>query len=246
LVERTLDPYGQCREPADARVSRVTKTLARAVLPAVVLGALAGAAVLISKDPFASDSTHVEAAKTLAVAHPQQQLPGAGTQRLRLQATGGEECPGTAHVTAIKTRETDAAVLVSASFRIEPSGYCELRTAMGHFEISLRRPLGQRVVIDDSRGRRRIIWSPELLGKNRATAELTDSDALRFATSRFPQAAPSRCIPVGPYFECRYIRAGQRYRLILRKEPGGTFSVFDRPIPDPTCPFRAGIQRGCP
>jgi len=186
------------------------------------------------------------AAKTLAIAHPQQQLPGPGARKIRLQATGGQECPGTAHVTDIKTKESDAAVLVSASFQIEPSGYCELRTARGHFDITLQRPLGQRVVIDNSRGRRRVIWSPEIREKNRTTADLTSSDALQFATSRFPQAAGSRCIPVGPYYECRYVRGGQRYRIILRKELGGRFSVFDPPIPDPTCPYKPGVQRGCP
>lgn len=223
----------------------MAKKLATAIAPIVLLGALGGAAVLIAKTSVGSDS-HVDTAKFLVVAHPQQQLPGPGARELRLQAFGGQECPGSAHVTSIKTAETNAAVLVSASFRVEASGYCELRTAMGAFEIKLQRPLGQRVVVDNSRGRRRVIWSPELREKHRKTAELTNSDALRFAVLKFPQAADSKCMPVGPYFECRYIRGGQRYRLILRKELGGRFSVFDPPIPDPTCPFKGGVQRGCP
>ncbi len=169
-------------------------------------------------------------AATLAVDHPQHQLPGPGARKLRLSATGDQTCPGEEELTDIETDESDAEVVVSASFRIGLGGLCELRTATETFDIVLDRPLGKRVVIDSSGGRRAVIWSPELRERHRKTARLTARDALRFATSRFPQAAGSKCVPMGPYFECRYVRGGQRYRLILIRELGGTFSVFDRPI----------------
>jgi hypothetical protein len=64
----------------------MAKIVVRAIAPIIVLGAVAGAAVFIAKNPFVSNSSHVEAVKSLAVAHPQQQLAGPGVRSLRLQA----------------------------------------------------------------------------------------------------------------------------------------------------------------
>ena len=139
----------------------------------------------------------------LYVAKPLKALPGPQDTSLHIGASVEACDSATAEVVDVSVRETDAEVVIDAGLRIDGNGlFCEIRSAGDDFTVELARPLGGRRVIDDSRGERSVIWSPERRQEVLARLSVTRSDAERFLRSRFPGGDKVVCDRKSPLFIC--------------------------------------------
>ena len=161
---------------------------------AVVPGAALGLADTIGE--------HVEE-PALYVVKPLKVLPGPQDTSLHIGASVEACDSATAEVVDVSVRETDTEVVIDAGVRIDGNGFfCEIRSAQDDFTVELARPLGGRRVIDDSRGGRSVIWSPERRQEALARLSVTRSDAERFLRSRFPGGDKVICDRRSPLFMC--------------------------------------------
>jgi hypothetical protein len=143
----------------------------------------------------------------VTIADVVQSQPLPGDTELNLIAGGVGSCGG-AQATEIQTEETGSEVVVRASLRVEDSGFgCEVRNATDGFTVMLDKPLRNRQVIDDSKGRRVVIWSSQVKAGIDAGQALTESDAQEFLLERRDGSDP-RCVRVNArFFGCTYSRA---------------------------------------
>jgi hypothetical protein len=152
-----------------------------------------------------SDEEH---AATLRVTNPFKDAPGPTDTRLQLVAEGVEGCSDGDHeVVDVTVEETDTEVVVGAEIRTGREfslTICEIRDIQERFVVELDRPLGRRLVIDDSRGGREVIWSPQRRAEFVRAQRLNPSDAEALLRSKFPAAEAIQCGGGGGgrYFGC--------------------------------------------
>jgi hypothetical protein len=130
----------------------------------------------------------------IKVLAPLRTPPGPEDTALRLQADV-EACSGAdAEVVDVTVEEAETEILVDAGLRVEDEWFCEIRTVREDFAVELDRPLGQRLVIDNSAGDRSVIWSPDRRRHVLGRLQVTTSDTEAFIRSKFPAGENTDCI----------------------------------------------------
>jgi hypothetical protein len=120
--------------------------------------------------------------------------PGPDDVRLQLVTTDVEGCSGADHrVVDVNVEQTEAEVVIEADLKVGNEPFCEIRSVQEDFAVQLDRPLGERLVIDTSRGRRSVIWSPKMRRAVFRRLRVTRSDAEAFLRSEFPGGQDVRC-----------------------------------------------------
>lgn len=137
--------------------------------------------------------------------------PGPEATKLRLAAYDFESCTPEekeTEVAALKVDETPDEVIIKASLRIyEGKGICEIYSASEGLVVTLDRPLGQREVVDDSRGLQKVIWSPAMRGDVLRALQVTARDAERFIDAEYPGTHKETCTR----FEIHLFACSTRY-----------------------------------
>ena len=122
---------------------------------------------------------------------------------LRLIATDVDSGVGDDEVTDVQVDEGTAEIAIDASLRIDNQFGCEIRTAHEPFTVHLSEPLGQRLIVDDSRGAGTVIWSPQIRNEILRRQRLDSSDAKALIRSKLPAAQDTSCSGNrGKYFAC--------------------------------------------
>jgi hypothetical protein len=135
---------------------------------------------------------------------------------LHLVTDDVEGCSGADHdVVDVSVEETDTEVILDAGVEVRSEPFCEIRSVIEDFTIELDRPLGQRVVIDDSRGRRSVIWSPEIRQSVLRRLGVTSSDAAAFVRAKFSGAQEISCRSMGPVLFGCTVSAPSRSQEVL-------------------------------
>lgn len=137
---------------------------------------------------------------TLDMAEPLVAPPAPKDTDLRLEAGGVDACTDAdLEVVDVTVRETETEVVINAGLRVSGGSFgCDVRTVGDDFSVELDRPLGRRLVVDDSRGHRAVIWSPQRRRQVLRRLQVTRFDAEAFLRSKFPAAENTKCIPYGP------------------------------------------------
>jgi hypothetical protein len=156
---------------------------------------------------------------------------------LSLIASGVEACVGGDHEVAdVTVDESDTEVVIDAEIRTDDQPLCELRTAQEEFTVDLDGPLGQRVVIDDSRGQRLVIWSPEKRRDILRRLRINSADAEAFIRVEYPAADHTRCVDHAPdRFYCTVAAAAGKKPVVIYVEvrAGGELKAFPEAPPLP-------------
>ena len=143
--------------------------------------------------------------------------PGPRATTLHLVAGDVEGCSeGETEVLDVNVDESGTEVVVDASLRTGSSLLsCEIRTVRDSFEVTLDRPLGERHVIDDSRGEHAVIWSPELRQEVVRAKGHSLGDARRAVLAAYPGTHRQSCARFGVgLFKCTTRYPGMR-RIFL-------------------------------
>jgi hypothetical protein len=146
--------------------------------------------------------------------------PGPDDVRLRLVATDVEGCSGADHrVVDVSVEETETEVVIDAELKVSDEPLCEIRYVFEDFTVQLERPLGQRMVIDNSRGGRSEIWSPRMRSAVLQRLRVTSSDAEALLWSEFPGGRDVRCDAFRAVeFLCKLRAPSHKKRLIFYVE----------------------------
>jgi hypothetical protein len=140
---------------------------------------------------------------TLKIANPFRDAPGPTDTRLHLVAGGVDGCSDSDwSVGDVTVTETPERVIVGAEIRTEGGGpFCEVRQIEQSFAVTLRQPLGQRVIIDHRVGA--VIWSPAKRNKFVRAQRVDPSDAEALLRSKFGAGRAVQCSGGrGKYFGC--------------------------------------------
>jgi hypothetical protein len=153
---------------------------------------------------------------TLKVVAPLRTPPDPEDTSLRLLASV-DACPDAdAEVVDVTVEETETEVLIDAGLRVGNGWFCEIRTAQADFAVDLDRPLGQRLVIDNSGGDRSVIWSPERRRSVLRRLQVTRSDAEAFVRSKFPGGENIDCgRRVPAEFSCTLTAPSRERRVVI-------------------------------
>jgi hypothetical protein len=190
------------------------------------------------------------------LSNPLRITPGPQDTSLQLFATGVDGCDNGDHkVVDVTVEETETEVVVSAGVQLDNQPFCESRYVHEDFAVDLERPLGQRLVIDNSRGRRKVIWSPQRRKNILRRVQVNTADAEALIRSKF-SAAPenTRCFSYGAkYFSCP-IRVPSREQpvsiYVFVRADGELKALAGEKLPPElrTCnprPGRPGTHRVC-
>jgi hypothetical protein len=198
--------------------------LRRVVGFVLALTVVVGGFFLIIKQLFLS--SHLEGAM-LTIEDVAEAPPRPGDTTLRIAAGGVDGCPGD-ELDDFVVDETEREVLVSASIRVSDGIHpgCEVREVQKSFIASLDRPLGRRLIVNNSRSSRTVIWSPEIRAGLERSSELTEADAESFVRSHVPGAHEILCgRPNFRYFMCRYRKGPKQPEVPLKVSQSGEFSI---------------------
>jgi hypothetical protein len=142
---------------------------------------------------------------TLEVKAPLGAPPAPEDTHLHLEA-GADACENAdAEVVDVTVRETETEVVIDAGLRIGGGSFgCDIRTVGDDFSVELDRPLGRRLVIDNSRDDRAVIWSPQMRRDVLRRLRVNRFDAEAFVRSEFPAGENTNCVAYGrtPNFSC--------------------------------------------
>jgi hypothetical protein len=95
------------------------------------------------------------------IENPNLNAPKPGDTTLHLIAADVESCSSEDDkVVDLNTEETANQITIGASLEVHGSFPCESRFARVPFVVTLEQPLGERTVIDDSRGAQRVVGRP--------------------------------------------------------------------------------------
>jgi hypothetical protein len=161
---------------------------------------------------------------TVAFNKPWRNTPQRTDTRLHLVAGGVSSCDdGNRSIDGVNVRETSTEVLVRAEIRTGGgSMFCEERDFEVPFAVTLHRPLGQRTVIDSSRGA--AIWSPAINAKLVQAEGVRPSQAEALLRSKVGPGPDIRCSPGrSRFFGCE-VKAPSRAKptlVYVLKQPGG-------------------------
>jgi hypothetical protein len=222
----------------------VSRALTRLLVPPVVIGAFALVAVFISDNPFSTES-HVEEA-LVNLPNLRYNVPGPRATELLLVAGGVELCTPSKkdpEIEGLEVKETEKAVIANASVRIyEGDGICEVHIGGVDFTAHLDRPLGNRLVVNESRGFRRVIWSPTRRDQVQRALRYNPIDAERAVLARYPGTHKQDCVRFGiRLFACTTRYPGKE-RIFLQAvvDPAGTLRVqHEKKSEEPNFPVTA-------
>lgn len=169
------------------------------------------------------------------VRHP----PGPHDTALRLRTTDVQGCSSADNkVVNVDVDETAEEIVVSADLELPNELGCEIRPVHEDFTIELDRPLGRRLLIDNSRGHDSVIWSPKRRRALMDRLRVTSADAEEFMRSKYPVATTVRCSATDDpiLFACE-LRVPSRENPVLiygQVRSGATDlkAIPDRPSPD--------------
>ena len=120
--------------------------------------------------------------------------PGPQDTSLRLVTTDVDGCIDADHeIVDVSVEETDTEVVIASGIKIGSGFICEIRDVREEFAVELDRPLGRRLVIDDSRGERSVIWSPQMRRNALQRLRVDAADAEAFIRSTYPAAENTDC-----------------------------------------------------
>ncbi len=169
------------------------------------------------------------------VRHP----PGPHDTALRLRTTDVQGCSSADNkVVNVHVDETEEQIVVGADLELPNELGCEIRPVGEDFTIELDRPLGQRLVINNSRGNRSVIWSPERQRALMDRLRVTSADAEGFMRSKYPVASKARCSATdNPILFACELRVRSRENPVLihgQVRSGATDlkAIPERPSPD--------------
>jgi hypothetical protein len=167
-----------------------------------------------------------EKTPVIGVENPFRTTPSPHDTTLHLVADVDDCSDAAGEVVGEKVRETQTEVIVEARMHVSDVNplECEIRTVRDYFTIQLKRPLGQRQVIDNAGGKGTVIWSPQVREALLRRLAIRSSDAEAAIRSKFPAAEHPNCgRGHGKGFSCTV-------RVPSRERPVSIF-VWIRPGP---------------
>jgi hypothetical protein len=182
-----------------------------------------------------SEASHVTKA-LVSLRDPPLNHPGPEATSLQLAAGGLTLCfpSKEPQVARLKVDQTGTAVVIRASVKVyEGEDGCEETQGGVDLNVALDRPLGQRQVVDESQGIRRVIWSPAMRQMVLRALAYSTADAERFLAGRFPGTHKQTCARFGVrLFACSTRYPGQKRlffhvlvspagKFYLRRDPSG-------------------------
>lgn len=151
--------------------------------------------------------------------------PARSDRNLALVASFDDTCDSDEdRVVDVEVRETSREVAISAGLEVHRELPCRLRKAERAFEVRLERPLGERAVIDDSRGEHRLIYEAEAGDRLNA---LSVQAAKEFLLSK-RGGSKAKCFRAyDRAFSCSYVRAdtGRRSVVVITVLPNGELAL---------------------
>lgn len=198
---------------------------------------LAGAVTLVLIDALTPDSD-IHAAQ-VEIRHPTEQLLTAQSKSLLVTVGGVETCVGEdgkqPELDRFEVEQAQREITIRASLRVFERGgpSCEVSFANVPQVVDLDRPLGNRVVIDDSREEHRVISSPAIRDEFARASRRTLQEATRFIAEEFPAGEEPYCLRSAPHgFFCSYHKGPNRTFLDVLVRPNGEFAIA--PVPEIT------------
>ena len=215
-MQRRHGPEPAAPPPSDG--SRGTRRNVLIPLGIALVAGLSVAGLIVS-----SNSTDVKVPR-VTVDGARNPLKPEDTE-LQLRAGGVDGCADTERkVVDLSVDETPKEVVIDASLEVHEEFSCDSGTPWTLFIAPLKAPLGDRTVIDNSRGERTVIWSAEIGERFRG---LSVESAKRFLLSK-RSGTDARCIRHNAhFFGCDYRRAdtGRRSSVTLTVLPTGELAL---------------------
>jgi hypothetical protein len=200
-----------------------------------LVAALVAGSVFMTGCSEGADQTAPALKLSGVIRHP----PGAHDTALRVRTTDVQGCASADNkVVDVNVDETAEEIVVGADLELPNEVGCEIRPVREGFTIELDRPLGRRLVIDNSRGHDSVIWSPKRRRALIARLRVTSADAEEFMRSKYPAATNAQCNGTdNPILFACELRVPSRVNPVLiygQVRSGGTDlkAIPDRPSPD--------------